>query len=72
MDMCLPKQCVKSLSYKVHSIEIEIKNPSSLPFPVKRSDVLLKNRARQNTHIEIQTNLLSYSGDTPVERSYAI
>ncbi|MFN0201571.1 MAG: MBL fold metallo-hydrolase [Bacteroidia bacterium] len=56
----------RSFAYKVVSVKHKLK-PELTKLPAKEIRALIKTEGKENTHIEIATNLLCYSGDTPVE-----
>ncbi|OQP65165.1 RNAse Z [Niastella vici] len=57
---------VKSLSYKVIQSKMKIR-PELAKLPAEDIKHLIEERGKSRTHTEIRTNLISYSGDTPVE-----
>lgn len=57
---------VKSLSYKVIQSKMKIR-PELAKLPAENIKRLIEERGKSSTHTEIRTNLISYSGDTPVE-----
>lgn len=58
--------CIKSLSYKVIQVKKKLK-PELAHLPGEEIKRIIAEQGKENTHTEIQTNLISYSGDTPVE-----
>ena len=57
---------IRSLSYKVIQTKLKL-NPELTQLPGEEIRRIIAERGKANTHTEIQTNLISYSGDTPVE-----
>ena len=60
------KDGIKSLSYKVIQSKMKLK-PELTKLPGDEIKRIITEQGKESTHTEIQTNLLSYSGDTPVE-----
>lgn len=60
------KSGVKSLSYKVIQSKMKLR-PEYMKLPAEDIKRLIEERGKNRTHIEVKTNLISYSGDTPVE-----
>lgn len=60
------KAGVKSLSYKVIQSKMKLK-PELTQLPGEQIRQIIEEQGRANTHTEVQTVLLGYSGDTPVE-----
>jgi len=60
------KSGVKSLSYKVIQSKWKLK-PELTKLPGEEIKRIITEQGKESTHTEIQTNLISYSGDTPVE-----
>jgi ribonuclease Z len=60
------KAGVKSLSYQVIQSKMKLK-PELTHLPGEQIKRIIEEQGKQNTHTEVQTVLLSYSGDTPVE-----
>ena len=60
------KAGVKSLSYKVIQSKMKLK-PELTQLPGEQIKRIIEEQGKENTHTEVQTVLLSYSGDTPVE-----
>jgi ribonuclease Z len=60
------KTGVKSLSYKVIQSKMKLK-PELTQLPGEQIRRIIEEQGKENTHTEVQTVLLSYSGDTPVE-----
>ena len=56
----------KSLSYKVIQSKQKLK-PELTKLPGEVIKQIIQEQGKENTHVEVRTNLLSYSGDTPVE-----
>jgi ribonuclease Z len=57
---------IKSLSYKVIQTKKKLK-PELTTLPGEEIKRIIQERGKEATHTEIKTNLISYSGDTPVE-----
>jgi ribonuclease Z len=57
---------IRSLSYKVMQSKMKL-HPELTKLPGEEIRRIIAERGKENTHTEIQTNLISYSGDTPVE-----
>ena len=57
---------IRSLSYKVIQSKMKL-NPELRKLPVEDIKRIIEQKGKASTHTEVQTNLLSYSGDTPVE-----
>jgi ribonuclease Z len=57
---------VKSLSYKVFQLKRKLK-PEYAKLSGKEIKELIEAKGKENVTDEIRTNLISYSGDTPVE-----
>ncbi|HEX6430501.1 MAG TPA: MBL fold metallo-hydrolase [Niastella sp.] len=60
------KTGVKSLSYKVIQSKMKLK-PELTQLPGEQIRQIIEEQGKENTHTEVQTVLLGYSGDTPVE-----
>jgi ribonuclease Z len=60
------KPGIRSLSYKVIQTKMKL-HPELTKLPGDEIRRIIEERGKQNTHTEVQTNLISYSGDTPVE-----
>ena len=60
------KPGVRSLSYKVMQSKMKL-HPELTKLPGEEIRRIIAERGKANTHTEVQTNLISYSGDTPVE-----
>jgi ribonuclease Z len=60
------KPGVKSLSYKVIQSKMKLK-PELTQYAGEEIRRIIEEQGKANTHTEIQTTLLGYSGDTPVE-----
>jgi ribonuclease Z len=60
------KTGVKSLSYKVIQSKLKLK-PELTQLSGEAIRRVIEEQGKANTHTEVQTTLLSYSGDTPVE-----
>lgn len=56
----------KSLSYKVIRTKEKLK-PEFLHLPGEEIRKIVMERGKESTTVEVRTNILSYSGDTPVE-----
>lgn len=61
-----PENSVKSLSYKIMQTRQKLR-PELTTLSGKEIRRIIEERGTKATHIETHTNLLSYSGDTPVE-----
>lgn len=61
-----PKNSIESLSYKIIQTKKKLR-PELTILPGKEIRRIIEERGIEATHIETHTNLLSYSGDTPVE-----
>lgn len=57
---------VKSLSYKVIQSKFKL-NPELTHLPGEEIKRIIQEKGKAATHTEVRTNLISYSGDTPVE-----
>lgn len=57
---------IKSLSYKVIQVKQKLK-PEYTQLPGEAIKRIIEEQGKENTHYEVQTTLLGYSGDTPVE-----
>lgn len=57
---------IKSLSYKVIQVKRKIK-PELATLPAEEIKRIIMEQGKESTTMEVRTNLLSYSGDTPVE-----
>jgi ribonuclease Z len=57
---------IRSLSYKVIQSKMKLK-PELTKLPGEEIKRIIAEQGKESTHTEIQTNLISYSGDTPVE-----
>jgi ribonuclease Z len=60
------KPGIRSLSYKVIQTKMKL-HPELTKLPGDEIRRIIEERGKENTHTEVQTNLISYSGDTPVE-----
>ena len=60
------KPGVKSLSYKVIQSKMKLK-PGLTTLSGEEIRRIIAEQGKANTHYEVQTTLLGYSGDTPVE-----
>jgi len=60
------KTGIRSLSYKVMHSKMKLK-PELIQLPGEEIKRIITEQGKEKTHTEIQTNLISYSGDTPVE-----
>jgi len=60
------KPGIRSLSYKVMHSKMKLK-PELTKLPGEEIKRIIEEQGKESTHTEIQTNLVSYSGDTPVE-----
>ena len=56
----------KSLSYKLIQTKEKLK-PEFLHLPGEEIRKIVMERGKESTTVEVRTNILSYSGDTPVE-----
>ena len=57
---------IRSLGYKVIQTKMKL-NPELTRLPGEEIRRIIEERGKASTHTQIQTNLISYSGDTPVE-----
>jgi ribonuclease Z len=57
---------IRSLSYKVIQTKMKLR-PEYVKLPAEDIKRLIEQKGKARTHTEVQTNLISYSGDTPVE-----
>lgn len=57
---------IRSLSFKVIQTKMKL-NPELRKLPAEDIKRIIEEKGKAGTHTEIQTNLISYSGDTPVE-----
>jgi ribonuclease Z len=57
---------IRSLSYKVMQVKQKVK-PELAGLPAPELKQLIMNRGKESTTMEVRTNLVGYSGDTPVE-----
>ena len=57
---------IRSLSYKVIQTKLKL-NPELVKLPAEDIRHIIEQKGKASTHTEVQTNLISYSGDTPVE-----
>lgn len=57
---------IRSLSYKVIQSKMKL-NPELRRLPAEDIKRIIEQKGKAGTHTEVQTNLISYSGDTPVE-----
>jgi ribonuclease Z len=60
------KSGVRSLSYKVIQSKMKLK-PELTSLPGEEIRRIIAEQGKANTHTEVQSTLLGYSGDTPVE-----
>jgi ribonuclease Z len=57
---------IRSLSYKVIQSKMKL-NAELIKLPAEDIKRIIEEKGKARTHTEVQTNLISYSGDTPVE-----
>jgi ribonuclease Z len=57
---------IRSLSYKVMQVKQKVK-PELAALPPATLKQIIMDKGKENTTIEVRTNLVGYSGDTPVE-----
>jgi len=57
---------IRSLSFKVIQTKMKL-NPELVKLPAKDIKDIIERKGLARTHTEVQTNLIGYSGDTPVE-----
>jgi ribonuclease Z len=60
------KDGIRSLSYKLIQTKKKLK-PELTQLPGDEIKKIIQEQGKESTHTEVRTNLISYSGDTPVE-----